>query len=220
MKEYFERIRKMDPQDNYVELKVISGSAAGDKALYVNGQRIYAERDFFPLTLSSFDLSGTGILEMGDRLFYHERLCGKKKLVVCGAGHVGLAVARLGRFLEYAMTVIEDREEFAAKAKECGADHVMVCSSFARCLKEEYGFNTYAPYSGTEYDIISGNFIKEGVPIPIKKKESSLVSDVYERLKAAGARLVGIIARSDGLSNKDKAKFADQINALCDKWSK
>ncbi|MBE5829134.1 MAG: MBL fold metallo-hydrolase [Butyrivibrio sp.] len=95
-----------------------------------------------------------------------------------------------------------------------------VCSSFAQCLRDEYGFNTYAPYSGTEYDIISGNFIKEGVPIPIKKKESSLVSDVYERLKAAGARLVGIIARSDGLSNKDKAKFADQINALCDKWSK
>lgn len=95
-----------------------------------------------------------------------------------------------------------------------------VCSSFAMCLKEEYGFNTYAPYSGTEYDIISGSFIKEGVPIPIKKKESSLVSDVYERLKAAGARLVGIIARSDGLSNKDKAKFADQINALCDKWSR
>ncbi len=95
-----------------------------------------------------------------------------------------------------------------------------VCSSFAQCLRDEYGFNTYAPYSGTEYDIISGSLIKEGVPIPIKKKESSIVSDVYERLKAAGARLVGIIARSDGLSNKDKAKFADQINALCDKWSK
>ncbi len=95
-----------------------------------------------------------------------------------------------------------------------------VCSSFAQCLKEEYGFNTYAPYSGTEYDIISGNFIKEGVPIPIKKKESSLVSDVYERLKAAGARLVGIIARSEGMTNKDKAKFADQINSLCDKWSR
>ncbi|MBR1640779.1 MAG: MBL fold metallo-hydrolase [Butyrivibrio sp.] len=95
-----------------------------------------------------------------------------------------------------------------------------VCSSFAQCLRDEYGFNTYAPYSGTEYDIISGSFIKEGVPVPIKKKESSLVSDVYERLKAAGARLVGIIARSDGLSNKDKAKFADQINALCDKWSR
>ncbi len=95
-----------------------------------------------------------------------------------------------------------------------------VCMSFAQCLREEYGYDTYAPYSGTEYDIISGNFIKEAVPIPVKKKESTLVSDVYARLKAAGARLMGIIARSDGMTNKDKAKFADQIIALCDKWSK
>ena len=95
-----------------------------------------------------------------------------------------------------------------------------VCNSFAQCLKDEYGFNTYAPYSGTEYDIISGNFIREGVPIPIKKKESSLVSEVYQRLKAAGARLMGIIARAEGMTNKDKAKFADQINSLCDKWSR
>jgi metallo-beta-lactamase family protein len=95
-----------------------------------------------------------------------------------------------------------------------------VCTSFAQCLSEEHGFNTYAPYSGTEFDIISGTFIREGVPIPIKKKESTLVSDVYARLKAAGARLMGIIAKSEGISNKDKAKFADQINSLCDKWSK
>ena len=95
-----------------------------------------------------------------------------------------------------------------------------VCTSFAQCLSEEHGFNTCAPYSGTEFDIISGTFIKEGIPIPIKKKESTLVSDVYARLKAAGARLMGIIARSEGISNKDKAKFADQINSLCDKWSR
>lgn len=95
-----------------------------------------------------------------------------------------------------------------------------VCTSFAKCLGTEYGYDAYAPYSGTEFDIISGMIIKEGVPIPIKKKESTLVSDVYARLKAAGARLMGIIARSEGISNKDKAKFADQINSLCDKWSK
>ncbi len=95
-----------------------------------------------------------------------------------------------------------------------------VCMSFAQCLKQEYGYDAYAPYSGTEFDIISGNIIKEAVPIPVKKKESTLVSDVYARLKAAGARLMGIIARSEGMTNKDKAKFADQINSLCDKWSK
>ncbi|RKM58193.1 MBL fold metallo-hydrolase [Butyrivibrio sp. X503] len=95
-----------------------------------------------------------------------------------------------------------------------------VCTSFAQCLREEYGYDTYAPYSGTEFDLISGTFIKEGVPIPIKKKESTLISDVYSRLKAAGARLMGIIAKSEGMTNKDKAKFADQINSLCDKWSR
>ncbi|MBR4667542.1 MAG: MBL fold metallo-hydrolase [Butyrivibrio sp.] len=95
-----------------------------------------------------------------------------------------------------------------------------VCTSFAQCLKEEYGYDAYAPYSGTEFDIISGVIVKEGMPIPVKRKESTLVSDVYARLKAAGARLMGIIAKSEGMTNKDKAKFADQIIALCDKWSK
>ena len=95
-----------------------------------------------------------------------------------------------------------------------------VCMSFAKCLSEEYGFDAYAPYSGTEFDIISGSIVKEGIPIPVKRKESTLVSDVYARLKAAGARLMGIIAKSEGMTNKDKAKFADQIIALCEKWSR
>ncbi|MBE5861083.1 MAG: MBL fold metallo-hydrolase [Butyrivibrio sp.] len=92
------------------------------------------------------------------------------------------------------------------------------CTAFAGCLREEYGFDTYAPYSGTEFDLISGQIVKEGVPKAAVKKTSKLVSDVFTRLKAAGARLTAIIARSEGMTNKDKAKFADQIIALCDKW--
>ncbi len=118
--------------------------------------------------------------------------------------------------------LIEWIEGFKEKPKKVFVVHGedSVCTSFANCLSQEHGFNAYAPYSGTEYDIISGNFLKEGLPIPVKKKESTLVSDVYARLKAAGARLMGIIVRSEGMSNKDKAKFADQINSLCDKWSR
>ena len=118
--------------------------------------------------------------------------------------------------------LIEWIEGFKEKPKKVFVVHGedSVCSSFAKCLSEKHGFNAYAPYSGTEYDIISGNFLKEGLPIPVKKKESTLVSDVYARLKAAGARLMGIIVRAEGMTNKDKAKFADQINSLCDKWSR
>ena len=92
------------------------------------------------------------------------------------------------------------------------------CTALANCLRDEHGFDTYAPYSGTEFDLISGQITKEGVPVAAVKKSTRGVSDVFTRLKAAGARLVAIIARSEGMTNKDKAKFADQIIALCDKW--
>ncbi|WP_029322561.1 MBL fold metallo-hydrolase RNA specificity domain-containing protein [Butyrivibrio sp. AE3004] len=92
------------------------------------------------------------------------------------------------------------------------------CTSFANCLRDEYGYDTYAPYSGTEFDLISGRIVKEGIPKVAAKKTTKVVSDVFTRLKAAGARLTAIIARSEGMTNKDKAKFADQILSLCDKW--
>ena len=43
---------------------------------------------------------------------------------------------------------------------------------------------------------------------------------VYGRLLAAGQRLLAVIRRNEGGANKDLAKFADQIDALCDKWER
>ena len=43
---------------------------------------------------------------------------------------------------------------------------------------------------------------------------------VYDRLLAAGQRLLAVIRRNEGGANKDLAKFADQIDALCDKWER
>jgi len=92
-----------------------------------------------------------------------------------------------------------------------------VCTSFVECLKIEHGQRAYAPYSGTEFNLISNKFEYEAEPMMIKKKAKP-ASGVYARLIAAGQRLVALIARNDGLANKDMAKFADQINSLCDKW--
>ncbi len=92
-----------------------------------------------------------------------------------------------------------------------------VCAAFAECLKIEYGQRAYAPYSGTEFNLISNKFEYEAKPVPVKKK-AKLVSGVYARLLAAGQRLMALIGRSDGMANKDMAKFADQINSICDKW--
>lgn len=97
-----------------------------------------------------------------------------------------------------------------------------VCDTFADYLHDEHGFNTYAPFSGTSYDLIKDEIIHEayGVRIEKSKRKSATVSTVYERLINAGKRLVAVIAHNEGGANKDLAKFADQINALCDKWDR
>ena len=92
-----------------------------------------------------------------------------------------------------------------------------VCTAFAECLMVEHGIKAYAPYSGTVFNLATGRFEYEADGIPVKKKEKP-VTGVYARLLSAGQRLLGIIKKNEGTSNKDMAKFADQIIALCDKW--
>ena len=95
-----------------------------------------------------------------------------------------------------------------------------VTMSFANCLHDEYGFSAYAPYSGTIFDPVGDRFVYEAQPVLVKKKAKSQTPvGVYARLVAAGQRLAAVIKRCEGMANKDLAKFADQINALCDKWN-
>lgn len=94
-----------------------------------------------------------------------------------------------------------------------------VCASFVECLKTEYKQNAYAPYSGTVFNLVSGKLEYEASPIPVKKKgKSPVAAGVYARLLAAAQRLLALVQKKDGMPNKDAAKFADQINSLCDKY--
>lgn len=49
-----------------------------------------------------------------DVMLLFERLHPAPRLVVCGAGHVGAALAKLGTFLGYKTTLIDDRAEFVS----------------------------------------------------------------------------------------------------------
>lgn len=115
--------------------------------------------------------------------------------------------------------LIEWIEGFQEKPRKVFVVHGedSVCRSFAERLQFEHGIKAYAPYSGTEFNLLSGKLEYEAVPIPIVKKAKT-VSDVFTRLLAAGQRLLAVIRKNEGAANKDLAKFADQINSLCDKW--
>jgi xanthine dehydrogenase accessory factor len=57
------------------------------------------------------------------------------RLVVAGAGHVGRAVAHLGKFLGFEVTVIDDRPEFADPRRFPDADKIIV-GEFGRTLRK------------------------------------------------------------------------------------
>jgi len=50
----------------------------------------------------------------GETVLLFERIQGEPRLVICGAGHVGAALAKLASFVGYQTTLIDDREEFLA----------------------------------------------------------------------------------------------------------
>ena len=94
--------------------------------------------------------------------------------------------------------------------------------SYANLLSDEYGFNVAAPYSGAEFDLAKGVWLKtpEGVPIEKKTAKAERASAAYAALVAAGERLQQIIAACRSIPNKELARFTGQINSLADKWQK
>ena len=89
------------------------------------------------------------------------------------------------------------------------------------------GCTACAPYNGAQRALGADGAVclNEGT----RERPSALVSTapalsrataVFQRLVAAGRRLMQVIEHNEGGANKDLAKFADQINALCDKWDR
>lgn len=97
------------------------------------------------------------------------------------------------------------------------------CQSFAECLEKEEHLRAFAPYSGTVFNLATGEFekITEGIPVPRKESQtasSSKPSKLYSDLLAASREIQRVAASCEGRSNKDLEKFKAELEALCAKW--
>ena len=95
------------------------------------------------------------------------------------------------------------------------------CEAF-RVALEELGYCAEAPYSGTEYDLLTGKLTAytEGVKIDRAAafKGSQRAKQVYGELLAAAEELLALVKTRKGRTNKDNAKLTAQIRNLIDKW--
>ena len=95
------------------------------------------------------------------------------------------------------------------------------CEAFRKTL-ETMGYRAEAPYSGTEYDLLTGKLTAytEGVKIDraASFKGSARARQVYGELLAAAESLLALVKTRKGCTNKDNAKLTAQIRSLIEKW--
>ncbi|CAN5209940.1 XdhC family protein [soil metagenome] len=72
-----------------------------------------------------------------------EPVVSKPRLVVIGGGHVGHALARQGALLDYEVTVVDDRAEFAQRERFPGAQEVMRADMVEALRTMPIGWNTF-----------------------------------------------------------------------------
>ena len=95
------------------------------------------------------------------------------------------------------------------------------CEAFRGSLAS-LGYRAEAPYSGTEYDLLTGTMTAytEGKRIDRVEafKGSQRAKQVYTELVSAAEELLALVKTRMGKTNKENAKLTAQIRSLIEKW--
>lgn len=95
-----------------------------------------------------------------------------------------------------------------------------VCDEFADTVQRDLGFSSYAPFSGTEWDLLTDVCENEGVAKLIVKGtiQRKKYSSHYAKLLLAGEKLMALIKESEGFANRELEKKTNEINRIISRW--
>ncbi len=127
--------------ESLIVYTVIDGDFSGEKMVWEGNKCIYADEFFKKHDLFCVAEKGdwkNGIVNINGVQIYRERFGKRPEIVICGSGNVGIALIKTASLLKIKTIVLEDREEFAEKAKEAGADEVML-GDYSSMLKKIKG---------------------------------------------------------------------------------
>ncbi len=135
---FYEVLKNADKNKNLICLSVIEGNGLGAKALWSGGEFLFRQGD--PNAFDAFseeikNIDKTQIIKAPEATLFCEFVTGEKHMVVCGAGHISIPIIKIGKMLEFHITVIDDRVSFANTARREEAD-VVICKPFREALAE------------------------------------------------------------------------------------
>lgn len=132
-------------QNTCYEMTMLDGKAAGMKILLENDNAAVYSAQSQPSeaegivhsVLSEVDLLNSRLPAVKTtsigRVFV-EKTGSEQHLIICGAGHVSIALVCIAKMVGFKVTVIDDRPAFCNNARAAGADEV-ICELFAPTLR-------------------------------------------------------------------------------------
>lgn len=153
-KRFYEKLYdKLNKNEEVYLITIVSGEPKGKsivgQKLFKSGNDIVMEEELYKefwnevLENIQFNKSTYNTKIKSSIEVFVEYIVGKPNLVICGGGHIALPLCNLGKMLDFNVTVIDDREEFANYHRFKTADNV-ICESFSEVFKERrFSKNTY-----------------------------------------------------------------------------
>jgi xanthine dehydrogenase accessory factor len=115
---------KMLVRDNGSILGTIGGGSLEDEVIK---SALIVMKEGVPKTVPFKLTENHGHLICGGKvLVYIEPVMSAPHLVILGAGHVGKALATIGTFLKFQVTVVDDREQYANTENIPDADNIVI----------------------------------------------------------------------------------------------
>jgi xanthine dehydrogenase accessory factor len=133
----------------------------GDTILYSEGD----EQAMWSKLLPELKEATPGrISELQDERFYIERLTDAPRLIILGGGHISAPLVQIGKLLEFEVTVVDDRPEFANNSRFPIADHIL-------CMDYDKAFEVLPEYKNSYYVVVT----------PGHKKDLQCVTHILNR---------------------------------------
>lgn len=132
MRELYSIISELKNKKDCILITGVEGEAQGEKLLLTGDSTEYRSGNADLLNGISDtikDVQHCELINTEAGTLFIEKLGIEGRIIVCGAGTVGLEVIKLGKQLGYPVTVLEDRKEYADAARKLGADDV-ICTDF------------------------------------------------------------------------------------------
>jgi xanthine dehydrogenase accessory factor len=103
----------------------------GDKDLFPGELWPYVEPEFRNLLsgTDSYDFREIKLPDLKEehsRILFLEPVIPQPRLIIAGAGHIGKALSQIGSMLDFEITVIDDRAEFANRGNIPLANHIII----------------------------------------------------------------------------------------------